>query len=183
MSSYNPMSALMAALNPGGAPAPITGLGTGLGDYGVPAPLPSVAPAVPVPMDNYTSLGSVMPANWGTLTGAATAGDGVSAAARPDWASWDGFFGKKLADGTSLPGWGGTALGIGQGLLNGFMGMQQYGLMKDQLAESKRQYEQNYTAQRTTTNSRLEDRQRARVASNPGAYQSVGDYMNQNGVK
>ena len=34
-----------------------------------------------------------------------------------------------------------------------------------------------------TLNTQMEDRQRARVASNPTAYQSVGDYMNKNGLK
>lgn len=80
-------------------------------------------------------------------------------------------------------GWGGTALGAAQGLFSGYLGMKQYGMAKEKLAESKRQFELNYAAQKTLTNSQLEDRQRARVASNPGAYQSVGDYMNQNGVR
>ncbi len=68
-------------------------------------------------------------------------------------------------------------------LSNSYMGMKQYGLAKEQFAESKRQYNQNYAAQRTLTNSQLEDRQRARVASNAGAYESVGSYINRNGVK
>lgn len=68
-------------------------------------------------------------------------------------------------------------------LSNSYMGMKQYGLAKEQFAESKRQYNQNYAAQRTLTNSQLEDRQRTRVASNAGAYESVGSYMNRNGVK
>lgn len=80
-------------------------------------------------------------------------------------------------------GWGGMAIGGLSALSNAYMGMQQYGLAKEQFAESKRQYNQNYAAQRTLTNSQLEDRQRARVASNAGAYESVGSYMNRNGVK
>lgn len=80
-------------------------------------------------------------------------------------------------------GWGGTALGAAQSLFSGYMGMKQYGMAKKELAESKRQFELNYGAQKNLTNSQLEDRQRARVASNSGAYQSVGDYMNQNGIK
>lgn len=80
-------------------------------------------------------------------------------------------------------GWGNTAIsGLGA-LASAFMGMKQYGIAKQTLAENKRQFELNYGAQRQTTNTRLEDRQRARVASNPGAYQSVGDYMNTNGIK
>lgn len=81
------------------------------------------------------------------------------------------------------PGWATGLLGAGQGLMNGWLGMQQYGLAKDKLAEGKRQFELNYNAQRTMTNADLEDRQKARVASNPGAYESVGSYMSKNGVK
>jgi len=86
-------------------------------------------------------------------------------------------------NGDQQQGWGGLALGAASALGNSWMGMKQYGLAKDALKENKRQYEQNYAAQRTLTNSQLEDRQRARVASNSGAYQSVGDYMNQNRIK
>jgi hypothetical protein len=94
----------------------------------------------------------------------------------PDWLK--GAIGTKEA-----PGWGGLAVGAGSALMSGFMGMQQYGLAKKQLAESKRQFDMNWGAQRQMVNSQLEDRQRARVASNPGAYQSVGSYMSQNGIK
>lgn len=80
-------------------------------------------------------------------------------------------------------GWGSMALGGAQSLASAFMGMKQYGLAKQQLAENKRQFDTNFSAQKGLTNSNLEDRQRARVASNPGAYESVGSYMNQNGVK
>lgn len=81
------------------------------------------------------------------------------------------------------PGWGGMALGGASAIMSGIMGMKQYGLAKDALAENKRQFALNYDAQKATTNTQLQDRQRARVASNAGAYQSVGDYMNQNGIK
>jgi hypothetical protein len=79
-------------------------------------------------------------------------------------------------------GWGMPAMGAAQGIFNAWMGMKQYGLAKDQLAEGKRQFGLNYDAQRSTTNAQLEDRQRARLASNPGAYQSVGDYMGTYGI-
>jgi hypothetical protein len=75
------------------------------------------------------------------------------------------------------------ALGAAQGLANVWMGMKQYGLGKKTLAENKRQFGLNFDAQMRTTNAALEDRQRARVASNPGAYQSVGEYMNKNAIK
>ena len=76
----------------------------------------------------------------------------------------------------------GTGLGILQGLGSAYMGMKQYGLAKDQLQFSKDAFNKNYAAQAKMTNASLEDRQRARVASNPGAYQSVGDYMTQNRI-
>lgn len=87
---------------------------------------------------------------------------------------WSSFGGKD--------GWGNTAIGGFGALASAFLGMKQYGLAKQTLAENKRQFQMNYDAQKQTTNSRLEDRQRARVASNPGAYQSVGDYMGQNRI-
>lgn len=86
------------------------------------------------------------------------------------------------ANGVQQQGWGGLALGAASALGNSWMGMKQYGLAKDAFKESKRQFNINYEAQKKLTNSQLEDRQRARVASNPGAYQSVGDYMNQNRI-
>lgn len=109
-----------------------------------------------------------------------TAGNSGGGSVSP-W-SMKGIFGGTLEDGTSINGWGGTALGAAQGLMGGYMGMKQYGLAKDQLAESKRQFNANFDTSRKLTNSRLRDRQRARVASNPKAYQSVGAYMNKNEV-
>ncbi|MDH1236544.1 hypothetical protein [Stutzerimonas stutzeri] len=85
-------------------------------------------------------------------------------------------------NGMQQQGWGSLALGAAQGLGSAYMGMKQFGLAKDSLKENKRQFNINYEAQRKLTNSQLEDRQRARVAANPGAYQSVGDYMNKNGI-
>lgn len=98
-----------------------------------------------------------------------------------DWLQNSGFLGK-TENGVTTQGWGGAALGAMQGFGNAFMGMKQYGLAKDQLAQSKKQFELNYGAQKKTTNAALEDRQAARVASNSGAYQSVGDYMKKNGI-
>ena len=80
-------------------------------------------------------------------------------------------------------GWGGLALGAAQGLMGGYMGLQQLGMAKKSFKENQRQFNLNYDAQRRTTNSALEDRQRARLASNAGAYESVGSYMDRNGVK
>lgn len=93
-----------------------------------------------------------------------------------------GFFDKTNAAGIKDQGWGSTALGVASGLGNAYMGMQQYGLAKDQLNFSKQQYETNLKNQTKLTNASLADRQASRVASNPSAYQSVGDYIKQYGV-
>lgn len=80
-------------------------------------------------------------------------------------------------------GWGGLALGAGSALMNGFMGMQNYGLARAQFNESKDQFNRNFAATQKTTNTALEDRQRSRVNSSvSGAYQSVGDYMDKNRI-
>lgn len=97
-----------------------------------------------------------------------------------DFMSMEGAFGNPT---TGTNGWAPTAVNAFGSLANAWLGMKQYGLAKDNFKESKRQFNLNYGAQKTLTNSRLRDRQRARVASNPGAYVSVGDYMKQNEVK
>ena len=87
---------------------------------------------------------------------------------------------------TDKQGWGMPALGAAQGAFNAWLGMKQYGLAKQQLAEGKNQFGLNYDAQRTTTNAQLEDRQRARLGASggvTGGYQSVGEYMAQNGIR
>lgn len=98
----------------------------------------------------------------------------------------DGIFGsmfnKTSADGITTQGWGGLALQGIQGLGNSYMAMKQYGLAEDALKEQKRQFNTNFEAQRKLTNSQLSDRQRARVASNEGAYQSEAEYMKKWGV-
>lgn len=116
-----------------------------------------------------------------TQTGAV--GTGALAVGRPDFLSWDGLLGGTNADGTKSNGWGSAALGLIQGLGGAYMGMKQYGLAKEQLQFSKDAFNKNYEAQKSMTNASMEDRQRARVASNAGAYQSVGDYMAKNGIK
>lgn len=100
-----------------------------------------------------------------------------------NWLKNSGFTGSTDAKGIKTDGWGGMALGVAQGLGSAYMGMKQYGLAKDQLAFQKSAYNKNYNAQRQSTNTALEDRQAARVASNAGAYESVGSYMDRNKVR
>ncbi len=96
------------------------------------------------------------------------------------------MLGWKGQDGTQHMGWGGLALGTGQAVFGAWDAMRNYGLQKDQLAFNKSAFAKNWDAQRKTTNSQLQDRQQARLASREGAssnpYQSVGDYMKQNGI-
>jgi hypothetical protein len=135
---------------------------------------------------NFDSLGGTgFQANGSTistptLTGGIGGGGGSGTG---NWFRDSGFLGSRNTDGTFNQGWGGMALGGAQALGSLYLGMKQYGLAKDTLAANKAQFERNFDAQRRTTNASLEDRQRARVASNAGAYQSVGDYMDQNRVR
>lgn len=99
-----------------------------------------------------------------------------------NWLDTSGVLGKKLADGTQLQGWGAPLMGAVGGLTNAYFGAQQLKLAKDTLANNKEQFKLNFDAQKKTLNSAMEDRQRARVAANPGAYQSVDTYMNQNRI-
>lgn len=106
---------------------------------------------------------------------------GVNSAAAPGGGGLMNFlFGANTKD---SPGAFGSLVGGAGALANAFMSMKQYGLAKDTLAENKKQFNMNFDAQRSTTNASLEDRQRARVASNAGAYQSPSDYMNKYGIK
>lgn len=94
---------------------------------------------------------------------------------KPGMFSWDNMLGPN--------GWGGLALGAAQGLFGGYLGLQHLGLANKSFAENQRQFNMNYDSQRRLTNAQLEDRQRARLASNANAYQSIDTYMNQNGIK
>ena len=80
-------------------------------------------------------------------------------------------------------GWGNLALsGVSAGL-QGFMGMKQLGLAKDQLDFQKQSFNKNYGAQKQTTNTQLRDRQRRRYAEQPDSYVSPDEYMKQNRIK
>ena len=101
----------------------------------------------------------------------------------PNWGVMDRLFGAENQDGSKIGGAAMPALQMGTGLLQGYLGLKQLGLAEDQFDESKKQFGLNYDAQRTTTNSQLRDRQKARVASNAGAYESVDSYMKDNQIK
>lgn len=99
----------------------------------------------------------------------------------------DGMNGLGGLGGINEPGfmdtWGKTIFdGLGK-LGSIYMGMQNYGLAKKSLKQQREAFEKNYAAQRQLTNAELEDRQRARVASNPTGYESVESYMAKNAVR
>jgi len=112
----------------------------------------------------------------------ATANGGGFMGGISDWFKNNDFLGN-TKNGVTTQGWGSAALGIGQGLMGAYLGMKQYGLAKDTLKFNKEMFSKNYDAQKRTTNASLEDRQKARLASNAGAYESVGSYMDKNGIK
>lgn len=168
-----------------------------LGNWGAPAVPAAIAPvATPAPMigADYEQMPmgtNGLAPNEGMFAGNAlnapiVGNTGFAAGTTPGWLQsmrdW-GVIGSTDKNGMQQQGWGGLALGAAQGLGSLYMGMKQYELAKDTLATNKAQFERQFQANKQLTNSNLEDRQRARVASNSGAYQSVGDYMAQNGVK
>jgi len=90
--------------------------------------------------------------------------------------------------GGGIPVWGQgnlaqTGLGAVNTLTNAWLGMRSLDMAKKNLAENKRQFNLNFESNKRLTNARLRDRQKARLATGGGNYQSVGDYMNQNGVQ
>jgi len=70
------------------------------------------------------------------------------------------------------------------GLAGSYLGMKQYGLAKKAFRESKRQFQLNFDAQKQDYNTKLRDRQRARInnAGTESRYKSVGEHMNENGI-
>lgn len=149
----------------------------GANSYSAPNPYASMTPAMPealggpngymlskAQLDGTDSFGanSILGAQSPTAGGGIL--DGVSSFLK-------GAVGTKDA-----PGWGGLALNTAAGLGNMYLGMKSYGLARDTLDNNKEQFERNIRAQQKMTNSRLEDRQAARVASGRG-YESVSDYM------
>lgn len=84
-------------------------------------------------------------------------------------------------------------LGIGQqvqavgsvinGAANAYNAYNSTKIAKDQLAFTKNSWNKQFQANKNLTNASLADRQNSRVASNPGAYQSVDAYMNKYGIK
>lgn len=96
--------------------------------------------------------------------------------------SQSGMFGGLDDKGVASGGWVGPAAGIASTIFGALQGNKQLSMAEDRFKESKRQFDANYNAQRQTTNTQLEDRQRARVAANPNAYESVDSYLAKNRI-
>ena len=80
---------------------------------------------------------------------------------------------------------GGMAPGLLQGagsIAQSLVGWGQLNEAKKQNAFTQDAWQKQYDNQTTLTNASQRDRQSARVAAAPGAYQSVGEYMQQNKV-
>ena len=92
------------------------------------------------------------------------------------------FGGTDQNTGVSTGGWAPVALGAGQAIFGALQGNKATKLAEDQFKEGKRQFDLNFNAQRQTINTQLEDRQRARNASNSTAYENTDDYLRKNRV-
>lgn len=93
-------------------------------------------------------------------------------------------FADKLRDFNSQ--YGSTITGglqAGAGLWGAYNGMQQNKLVKQQMANSLNQWNKNYANQVASYNTRLEDRQRARVIAQGDYQQDVDSYMAKNRLK
>ena len=93
-------------------------------------------------------------------------------------------FADKLRDFNSQ--YGSTIMGGLQGaagLWGAYNGMQQNKLIKQQMANSLNQWNKNYANQVASYNTRLEDRQNARVAAQGNYQQDTASYMAKNRLK
>ena len=165
----NPMSALKHALTRD----PLAGL--------QPGGFSPVANPNTFNLNDYTQGGKAM-AN--IAQGVPDVAGAAVGSMRPDMLSWDGLLGYvDPKTNQKVSGWGGTAISLGSALGGMWNAKKQNDLAEQTLKMNKQQFAQNYAAQRQTLNTQMQDRQAARVAANPGAYQSVGDYMNENRIR
>jgi len=76
-----------------------------------------------------------------------------------------------------------AGLGLVTGGIGAWNGYQQNKLVRQNMNQQASQFREQMNLSKQNINRNLEDRQAARVASNPNAYMSVSDYMNRYGVK
>lgn len=95
---------------------------------------------------------------------------------------FDGFFTQEGPGGQPIGGWGLNALNAGNGLLQSWLGFQQLGMAQDQFDFQKNAWNAQYNDNKTMLNTQMADRQAARYAANPLAYQDPATYMAQNKI-
>lgn len=116
-------------------------------------------------------------------SGSAVNPGGASVGGWGQWFNMDSMFGTNTKNGATT-GWVAPAMQTFSGLTNAWLGMKQYGLAKDALKESKRQFDMDYNAQKNAYNESLETRQITRNrATNGQVFDSVEDTMKKYGVK
>lgn len=146
--------------------------------------LGNMGSSVPFTTDTASGAQNIASLFSGTQGGSVPTGSGGNSmfSSIGDLFSKNSLFGGTDARGVTTKGWAPMALGIGQALFGAYQGQQAQKMAQQQFKEGKRQFDLNYGAQRQSMNTAMEDRQRARVASNPGAYESVSAYMDKNRI-
>ena len=76
-----------------------------------------------------------------------------------------------------------AGVGAVTGGIGAWQGMQQNKLIQKSMQQQAGQFHEQMDLSKQNINRNLVDRQRARVASNPVAYESVDSYMKKYGVK
>ena len=137
--------------------------------------------------DPYAGMASWSFDNQATGTNAALAGLDISQTMPANLMASSEYipgFADKLRDFNSQ--YGSTIMGGLQaagGLWGAYNGMQQNKLVKQQMANSLNQWNKNYANQVASYNTRLEDRQNARVAAQGANQQDTASYMAKNRLK
>lgn len=137
--------------------------------------------------DPYAGMSSWSYDNPATNTNSAIAGLDISQTMPSNLIAPSEYmpgFGDKIRDFNSQ--YGSTITGglqAAAGLWGAYNGMQQTKLAKQQMANSLSQWNKSYTNQVSAYNTRLEDRQRARVTAQGDYQQDVDSYMAKNRLK
>ena len=137
--------------------------------------------------DPYAGMASWSYDNPATGTNAAIAGLDISQTMPTNLIASTEYvpgFADKLRDFNSQ--YGATVTGglqAAAGLWGAYNGMQQTKLAKQQMANSLNQWNKNYANQVASYNTRLEDRQNARVAAQGNYQQDTASYMAKNRLK
>lgn len=97
--------------------------------------------------------------------------------------SGSGFDTFSLDNAPSMLQYGQLGLGAANGLLSGYLGLNNLSLAKKQASQAQNNWNKQWDANVKTTNAALGDRQAARVASNPNGYESVDSYMKKYGIQ